>query len=109
MSSLLQHNDAAWAILTEAVVGEEETFVVWWCDEAKGAGLAIPAQPDLLGVAGGNGPGNGEQGGSLDVSLWPGGREADDRRHTREWAFFVVFFFSPSFPQELMAVLVHRR
>lgn len=32
-----------WAVLTEAVVGEEETFVVWLCEEAEGAGLAIPA------------------------------------------------------------------
>lgn len=49
------------ALLTDAVAGEGEAFVVWLCEEAKGAGLAIPAQPDLLGVAGGNGPGNGKR------------------------------------------------
>lgn len=55
MSNLLQQPPVG-ALLTDAVAGEGEAFVVWLCEEAEGAGLAVPAQPDLLGAAAGNGP-----------------------------------------------------
>lgn len=64
-------NPPVWALLTDAVAGEGEAFVVWLCEEAEGAELAVPAQPDLLGAAAGNGPGKGNL-----LLRCPKGREA---------------------------------
>lgn len=44
-------NPPVWALLTDAVAGEGEAFEVSLCEEAEGAELAVPAQPDLLGMA----------------------------------------------------------